>query len=304
MSGSITIRGHSINFAVWTIAVSDNALANNVIIGGASLAKVFIPIWLIFKTSKLPISKTLKKVSLTGGSLALAGGSYASSFLNSNTNNFSQNIKNTDEINNEPAEINFTQTETETNLSSTSPFQNDEDFLNNPVDDFSLSERKPEMLNNENTSHNKLSFEENNQKSIEQSMLNEQTINQENHINQQSHIQNEISKDFSIENDPQIINETTKSQNIFQSHNETILNDPQSQSLEYEASINEHKQSVFNEEAIHKEDWIDDGENLNRPPQKEKNEMAVISVIGKGIQCMELRGKGACLFVWKESIAM
>ena len=32
---------YSINLAVYTIAVSDNALANNVIVGGASLAKVF-----------------------------------------------------------------------------------------------------------------------------------------------------------------------------------------------------------------------------------------------------------------------
>ena len=72
---------HSINFAVYTIAVSDNPLANNVIIGGASLAKVFIPIWLISKTSKIPMAQTLKKISFTGGGLAYAGGSYASSFF-------------------------------------------------------------------------------------------------------------------------------------------------------------------------------------------------------------------------------
>ena len=82
---------HSINFAVYTIAVSDNALANNVIVGGASLAKIFIPIWLISKTSKLPVAETLKKVSFTGGSLAYAGGSYATSFLSNNTHN--QNIQ-------------------------------------------------------------------------------------------------------------------------------------------------------------------------------------------------------------------
>ena len=43
---------HSINFAVYTIAVSDNAMANNVIIGGASLAKVFIPYGLFLKLLK------------------------------------------------------------------------------------------------------------------------------------------------------------------------------------------------------------------------------------------------------------
>ena len=62
-------------------------MANNVIIGGASLAKVFIPLWLISKTSKIPVAQTLKKISFTGGSLAYAGGNYAASFLNNNTNN-------------------------------------------------------------------------------------------------------------------------------------------------------------------------------------------------------------------------
>ena len=52
-------------------------MANNVIIGGASLAKVFIPLWLISKTSKIPLAQTLKKVSFSGGGLAYAGGSLA-----------------------------------------------------------------------------------------------------------------------------------------------------------------------------------------------------------------------------------
>ena len=49
---------HSINFAVYTIAVSDNALANNVIVGGASLAKVFLPLWILSKTSKSPLPRS------------------------------------------------------------------------------------------------------------------------------------------------------------------------------------------------------------------------------------------------------
>ena len=68
---------HSINFAVFTIAVSDNALANNVIVGGASVAKVILPLWLISKTSKIPFSQNLKKISYFGGGLAGAAGSSA-----------------------------------------------------------------------------------------------------------------------------------------------------------------------------------------------------------------------------------
>ena len=70
---------HSINFAVFTIAVSDNAFANNVIVGGASLAKVILPLWIISKSSKIPVAQGLKKLSFTGGGLAGAGalGGYA-----------------------------------------------------------------------------------------------------------------------------------------------------------------------------------------------------------------------------------
>ena len=70
---------HSINFAVFTIAVSDNAFANNVIVGGASLAKVILPLWIMSKSSKIPVAQGLKKLFFTGGSLAGAGalGGYA-----------------------------------------------------------------------------------------------------------------------------------------------------------------------------------------------------------------------------------
>ena len=64
---------HSINFAVYTIAVSDNALANNVIIGGASLAKVFVPLWLISKSSKIPVAGTLKRCPLQGEAWPMQG---------------------------------------------------------------------------------------------------------------------------------------------------------------------------------------------------------------------------------------
>ena len=246
---------HSINFAVYTIAVSDNAFANNVIIGGASLAKVFIPIWLISKTSKFPVARALKKVSFTGGSLAYAGGSYAYSALKNNTNNIfnNQNIQDEEEINNEGAEISITDT----------LFQENENSYINEKEDFSISE-KEEIPETENSNHNELSFEENNEQSVKQDISTEQTINQENNI------QNDISKDFHIESKSQEVKET---QNISESqnYNESILENPRSENLEPEVSNIEQTQNIFNED-IHKEDWIEGEENLHRPPQKEKNQ--------------------------------
>ncbi|MDE0092769.1 MAG: hypothetical protein OXN83_05755 [Oligoflexia bacterium] len=246
---------HSINFAVYTIAVSDNAFANNIIIGGASLAKVFIPIWLISKTSKFPVAQALKKVSFTGGSLAYAGGSYAYSALKNNTNNIfnNQDVQHEKEMNNEGAEISITDTS----------FQENENSYINEQEDFSISDRE-EIPEIENSNHNELSFEENNQQSIEQDISTEQTINQENNI------QNDINKDFHVETSPQEVKET---QNISenQNYNESILENPKSESLENKVSNTEQTQKIFNE-GIHKEDWIEGEENLHRPPQREKNQ--------------------------------
>ena len=252
---------HSINFAVYTIAVSDNALANNVIIGGASLAKVFIPIWLISKTSKFPVAQALKKVSFTGGSLAYAGGSYATSLLNNNTNNVfnDQNVQDEEKINNEGAEISISDT----------TFQENENSYINEQEDFSISEREktPEL---ENTNHNELSFEEDNQQSIEQDISTEQTINQENNVAQENHIQNDINKDFHIESKSQEVKETQNTSES-QNYNQSILENPKVQNLEPEVSSKEETQKIFNED-IHKEDWTEGEENLHRPPQKEKNQ--------------------------------
>ena len=251
---------HSINFAVYTIAVSDNAFANNVLIGGASLAKVFIPIWLISKTSKFPLAQTLKKVSFTGGSLAYVGGSYAYSALNNNTNNVfnDQHIQDEGKINNEGTEI---------SISDTS-FQENENSYREP-EDFSISDREeiPEL---QNTNHNELSFEESNQQSIEQDISTERTINQENNISQENNIQNDISKDFHVESKSQEVKETQDiSEN--QKYNQSILESPKIQNLEPEVSNQEQKSELFNED-IHREDWIEGEENLHRPPQKEKNQ--------------------------------
>lgn len=250
---------HSINFAVFTIAVSDNAFANNVLIGGASLAKVFIPIWLISKTSKFPLAQALKKVSFTGGSLAYAGGSYAYSALNNNTNNVfnDENIQDEEEINNEGTEI---------SISDTS-FQENENSYREP-EDFSISEREETPY--QNTNHNELSFEENNEQSIERDISTKQTINQENNISQENNIQNDISKDFHIESKSQEVKET---QNLSESqnYNQSILEKPKVQNLEPEVSNQEQKSELFNED-IHRENWVEGEENLHRPPQKEKNQ--------------------------------
>ena len=158
---------HSINFAVYTIAVSDNAMANNVIIGGASLAKVFIPLWLISKTSKIPVAQTLKKISFTGGILAYAGGNYAASFLNNNTNNISQNVQNEEEITNEGSEINITDT----------AFQESEGtYINEPMEDFSIREKEDEragfdeetpLPENNTPQENSLNFNQEENQSLE-----------------------------------------------------------------------------------------------------------------------------------------
>ena len=253
---------HSINFAVYTIAVSDNAMANNVIIGGASLAKVFIPLWLISKTSKIPVAQTLKKISFTGGSLAYAGGNYAASFLNNNTNN--QNVANEEEITNEGSEINITDT----------AFQESEGtYINEPMEDFSIREKEDEPMGfdeetplpeNNTPQKNSLNFNQEDSQSVE--------------ISSQSHIENNISgesfneskQEVQIENSPQITKEVTEHQNISQSQGGSILNEPQSHKIENEVTATEHNQKMF-DEAIQKENWIEEGENYIAPRKKEKN---------------------------------
>ena len=267
---------HSINFAVWTIAVSDNALANNVIIGGASLAKVFVPLWLISKTSKIPVAQTLKKLSRTGGSLAYAGGNYAYSILKDKTDHvsFNQNVQEETalEINNEgentqSMESNFSQTDQD--------FQNGEEYINQPMEDFSISE-KEKTPSLENTNHNnmELSHERNNHQGIEQEITAKQAINQENNVSQESHIQNETTKEFRTKSNPQVGQEQAIPVSHLQenqSYNASLLENPQSQELRHEVSNKEKKPELFNE-AIHREEWIEGEENHIAPRKKEKKE--------------------------------
>ena len=248
---------YSINFAVYTVAVSDNALANNVIIGGASLAKLIIPVWLISKASKVPVAQALKKASITGGNLAYAGGSYAYSTLN-NAGNVSQNIQN---------EKNTEEKSEETEISiEDSSFQEKNDAYINEIEDFSLGEKenKTPLLSEGNVPEqkNSLTFNKEESQSIE--------------ANLQSHVENNISQENSIEskqemhieNNPQVTNEIKDTQNISQDHNKNISNESQLQSLDKEESSTENNQKIFNE-AVHKENWMEN-EHIT-PHKKEEN---------------------------------
>ena len=243
---------HSINFAVYTIAVSDNAMANNVIIGGASLAKVFIPLWLISKTSKIPFAETLKKISFTGGSLAYAGGSYTYSTLNNN--NISQDVQNEEETINEGAEISI----------SEENYSENKNYTDEQLEDFSIRKQEDEMANFDETAllsennipqENSLDFSQEDSQSVE--------------ISSQSHIEQNISgesfnenkQDIHVENSPQITKEITEHQNISQSHNESILNEAPSHKIENEKSITEHNPKMFDEDI---QDW-EEGENYIAP---------------------------------------
>ena len=279
---------HSINFAVFTIAVSDNALANNVIIGGASLAKVFIPIWLMSKTSKIPVAETLKKVSFTGGSLAFAGGSLAyaggsktAHFLSNTNKNLSQNVQNKEEVTAEGAEINVHNTTFE---------KGQRTYISNEPENFALKVKEPVFLpeekpfkENQLKQEKSLSLNKEENKSLE--VRGENRI--ENNVSSETPIETNISGENSIENkhevhienNPQITKEIKETQNISQSHNESILNEhlteQQSQNIESETTTKEttvqKNQQIFNE-AIHREEWIEEGEEHIVPHRYQKEE--------------------------------
>ena len=245
---------HSINFAVYTIAVSDNALANNVIIGGASLAKVFVPLWLISKSSKIPVAGTLKKISFTGGSLAYLGGSYAYSTLSNPTNN-TKNVQKVEDSINKGAEI------------SIANYNGNADYIEE-TENFSIREQEhntalPSEANIK--PDNALTFNKEEQESV---FANSES-HVENKVLQENHVQNDINKDVHVENNSQITNEITQPQKIYQHHNEIVLSEASKENLKDEEAITEQNSKMFNE-AIHRADWIEEGENINRPPQKEK----------------------------------
>ena len=263
---------HSINFAVLTIAVSDNAFANNVIVGGSSLAKVFIPIWLISKTSKLPISKNLKKISLTGGSLAVASGNYASSFFHNK--NLSQSVN--QETNNKLEELSFS------NIERKQSFVKDEDYLKNSVDDFSFTiDNKSFEFQNSNQTD--LDFEEDTTNKSQSHFLNKKTLNETNNLSkeQTKEIASEekalnketFTSENSISNQNTNIDEIKTNQGFSNESlsNESLLNETKALDTELSNFNQESKNFAesFNERA--KENWDEEQDNPSRPLQKEKN---------------------------------
>ena len=243
---------HSINFAVFTIAVSDNAFANNVIVGGASLAKVILPIWLISKTSKIPVAENLKKISYFGGGLAYSGGSEAYSFLKNKTENIFQKAEAIDKEDME-TEINVTHRDEMSNEISNSeitegfPYSEQITEQINEPEDFSIREREPEVDGEDKI---KLSNEEDNLQNIEVKEA-ESPVSQENHIAQEEHINESISKKTTIQNQvtresqnnssPQVVYETknsivkentdtlSESHSEIQTQRESLLTNPQSE---------------------------------------------------------------------------
>ena len=98
-------------------------------------------------------------------------------------------------------------------------------------------------------------------------------VSQDNHIEQNISGENKTQskQEVHIENSPQITKEIKETQNISQNHNESILNEPQSHKIENEKSIVTDNQKMF-DKAIHKEDWIEEGENYIAPRHHKNNE--------------------------------
>ena len=260
---------HSINFAVYTIAVSDNALANNVIVGGASLAKVFIPIWLLSKTSKIPVAETLKKISFTGGNLALAGGSRTVQLIKNDMKKYSSNNQSKEEINNEGTEVNIQETVVQEGRGA---------VISNKPEDFSIRESKTVFLpeeKKEDTPQKKDLPNDQENKPLEINHQNHIESNVESHtetnVLQESHVQNDINKETHIENKPQVTKKINEAQDSSKTHNESILNESQSQSIEQEAKTSEYNQQIFNE-AIHREEWIEESAEYIAPHRHKSNE--------------------------------
>ena len=176
-------------------------------------------------------------------------------FLNSN--NVSQERNFEKETANEGAKINITKAE--------SSFEDEENYM---LEDFSIKEKESDTaLSSEQNvkQENSLNFENQENQSVSESLEN----HIENKVSQEIDTQNETVKEVSIDSS-QITNEITKPQNISQNHDESILNEAQSESLKDKETFNEKSSESFNDFG-HIESWIDEGGGKpNRPPQKRK----------------------------------
>ncbi|MDE0119833.1 MAG: hypothetical protein OXM55_07485 [Bdellovibrionales bacterium] len=277
---------YSVNFAVFTVAVSDNALANNVIIGSASLAKVFIPIWLISKASRVPIAQNLKRLSYAGGGMAYAGanlayqgGSQAYSLLKK-TDQISQNqeIQNEETINNEGAEINVLQTKEEgiAELEENIPLP-ETDYISG-LEDFSLNQKentKPDTANLlENNQNTKQETEEKQAATTENNTVIENSVSKENHISQESHVHNETRKEIQSSSPSQTtyeIKERAPLSKDYPIQSENIATNYQNHESVSPTSRSEEQQSIFNE-SIHKESFIENKEEYTDTHSKKQSE--------------------------------
>ena len=283
---------HSINFAVFTIAVSDNALANNVIVGGASLAKVMLPLWLISKTSKIPISQNLQKMSWTGGSLAYYGGSNAYSFLKDKTESVF-NRKEVGKIEDEESireeEINIIQTETEIESSNIGFPYSAKTYIEEP-EDFSLRAEAPET---DEYQDREISDQKNNHSDIKEIETKEalfsenheavkENVTQENQSHTKNKTTSEIRKELRSDNSSQAavdtnsqftkeIKEPASASETQIFNNENILSKHESSNTEPAFSVpDDKKASISFNEKIHKENWIEKESSFELKQNKEE----------------------------------
>ena len=167
-------------------------------------------------------------------------------------NTFNQNVYE-EETESEGAEISFSQTDKD--------FKEDENYTE--PEDFSINEKEEApSIENKNQHEENLSLEE----KTHQDISTEQTINQENNISKENNI--ETTKDFHIENSPQVTKEITESKN--QNFNESILEKPKSEDLSHEEPIKENNQKIFDKD-IHNLDF-EEGENYIAPRRHQKND--------------------------------
>ena len=277
---------HSINFAVYTIAVSDNALANNVIVGGASLAKMFLPLWILSKTSKVPVSQKLSKISYAGGGLAGSAGSAgigAYSFLKDKTENIIQKYKTREIEEREEAEISISRTGGIVGPETEVDFLNSNASLPNEPEDFALRSWQTEKSGGINDilfpkSADSMQAKEIKAPEKEKPLsLQESHINQENHTENknETHIQNEVTNKAQDNTSSQVIKESRVSvSKEHQSQIELPLNEPKNQVLEKapEVSGSEEKKSIQFSDSIHREDWIEGERNIAPHHNQNKDE--------------------------------
>ena len=242
---------YSINFAVYTIAVSDNALANNVIIGWASLAKVFLPVWIISKSSRIPVAQSLKQLSHMGASLAYHGGGKAYSAYN--------NITNASQIQKEEVNIDDNSEENETAIiTQEEAIRETETNLPGFDGDFSISTDK-EQLN-----HDEIPLDTNNNQQIQAPDIKENQIEVHENSSNENSIQN--TTEVEVQNNSTVQEKETH----HATHEHSAHNVDTSQVQSNENKTVSH-QEVFNED-IHRNSFIENSkENINQASTEESN---------------------------------